>query len=182
MPKCKLCGNDFPISIVIDGKRRILSARRYCLECSPFNLHNTRPISEPIKEEEKGLKCGRCKKVLPREEFYHSPSSGKRSHFWCKHCFLAYKNEANRKSKLQWVEYKGGKCVFCKYSKCPNSLSFHHLDPSEKDPGFNNKKGRCFERMKKELDKCILVCSNCHGEIHAGMRDEDLKVFGAECR
>lgn len=76
-------------------------------------------------------------------------------------------SEQRRKVKLQCIEYKGGKCERCGYNKCPAALEFHHLDPSEKDFGISsNGISRSFEKCKVEVDKCILVCSNCHAEIH----------------
>ena len=76
--------------------------------------------------------------------------------------------ERRRKLKQMAVEYKGGKCEKCGYSKCINALEFHHLDPSQKDFGIGtNGHTRSWERTKIELDKCIMVCSNCHREIHS---------------
>ena len=75
--------------------------------------------------------------------------------------------ERRKKLKEMSVEYKGGKCSICGYSKCINALEFHHLDPNEKDFGIGtNGHTRTWERTKKELDKCIIVCANCHREIH----------------
>jgi hypothetical protein len=72
------------------------------------------------------------------------------------------------KLKLKAIEYKGGKCVICGYNKCARSLDFHHLDPNTKEFTVSSKK-ISFEALKEELNKCILVCKNCHGEIHAGI-------------
>ena len=78
------------------------------------------------------------------------------------------KSEDRRKVKLQAIEYKGGKCVRCGYDKCPGALSFHHTEPGGKDFGISNDGiYRSFEKTKPELDKCELVCSNCHAEIHS---------------
>jgi len=65
------------------------------------------------------------------------------------------------------IEYKGGKCSICGYGKCKDALEFHHLDSSKKDFGVS-KSGltRSWLRIKKEIDKCILVCANCHRELH----------------
>ena len=71
-----------------------------------------------------------------------------------------------RRTKEALVEYKGGKCVRCGYSKCIDALEFHHRDPSKKDFSVSGKTWS-LERLKKEVDKCDLVCSNCHREIHA---------------
>lgn len=76
-------------------------------------------------------------------------------------------NRRRRKIKEKAIEYKGGSCVKCGYNKCNSALEFHHSEPNEKDFSIG-KKGYCtsWEKVKKELDKCILVCSNCHREIH----------------
>ena len=67
------------------------------------------------------------------------------------------------------VAYKGGVCQCCKYNKYIGALEFHHINPDEKDFGISVKGyTRSWENNKKELDKCVLVCSNCHREIHAG--------------
>lgn len=73
--------------------------------------------------------------------------------------------EWRRRAKIKLVEYKGGKCERCGYDKCIKALEFHHLNPKEKDFTISGKSWS-FERLKKEVDKCILVCSNCHSEIH----------------
>jgi 5-methylcytosine-specific restriction endonuclease McrA len=87
---------------------------------------------------------------------------------------LASNRRRNRRIKIkeQAVTYKGGKCQVCGYSKCRAALEFHHTDPAEKDAGINStvaSGGKSFEAIKSELDKCVLVCSNCHREIHAGI-------------
>ena len=75
--------------------------------------------------------------------------------------------ERRRRLKEMSVEYKGGKCSECGYNKCINALEFHHLDANEKDFSIgNNGHTRSWERIRIELDKCIIVCANCHREIH----------------
>jgi hypothetical protein len=69
----------------------------------------------------------------------------------------------DKKRKL--VEYKGGCCEKCGYKKCIDAFDFHHMDPNQKDFGISAK-SYSFERLKKEVDKCILVCKNCHAELH----------------
>lgn len=75
-----------------------------------------------------------------------------------------------KRTKLKLVEYKGRKCQCCGYSKCIEALEFHHIDSSSKEFSISGK-SNSFERLKKEADKCVLVCSNCHKEIHAGLID-----------
>lgn len=85
----------------------------------------------------------------------------------CKQCRKEAVQRRRRKVKKILVEYKGGCCSRCGYNKCLGALHFHHIDAKEKDFGVGYK-GNTFalERLKKEVDKCDLVCSNCHAEIH----------------
>lgn len=79
------------------------------------------------------------------------------------------KNRRYRIKKLL-VEYKGNKCKICGYDKCLSALEFHHLEPENKDFTISyNTKYNNLDSLKKEVDKCILVCANCHREIHAGI-------------
>jgi hypothetical protein len=64
---------------------------------------------------------------------------------------------------------KGGKCVFCGYNKYIGSLDFHHTNPNEKKYSISDLRTYSFDTLKIELDKCILVCRNCHGELHGGL-------------
>ena len=74
-----------------------------------------------------------------------------------------------RETKLKAVEYKGGQCHICGYNQCIEALEFHHRDPNEKDFHLAQS-GNCrsWGAIKLELDKCVLLCANCHREIHAG--------------
>lgn len=66
------------------------------------------------------------------------------------------------------VAYKGGCCIDCGYSKSVAAMDFHHLDPLAKDFSVSDK-GACrsWEKIKAELDKCVLLSRNCHAERHA---------------
>ena len=66
------------------------------------------------------------------------------------------------------IEYKGGVCERCGYNRCIEALEFHHTDSKGKDFSISEKGyTRSWTMVKKELDKCILLCANCHREIHA---------------
>lgn len=73
-------------------------------------------------------------------------------------------------TKKLMVESLGGKCCICNYNKCMASLVFHHLEPDSKDFALTRVlvSPRKWEDIVKELRKCVLICSNCHGEIHHG--------------
>lgn len=74
-----------------------------------------------------------------------------------------------RKIKLMAIEHKGGKCQVCGYNKYPGALDLHHIN-GQKSFGIGAKGyTRSWDKVKEELDKCILVCANCHRELEAGI-------------
>jgi hypothetical protein len=110
--------------------------------------------------------CPRCKKDVDTNQFYQRRGR-ENSSTYCKTCTSEQTLERTRNLKSQMVEYKGGCCVRCGYKKYQGALEFHHTDPNEKDFNPSRLKNYSFnEILKNELNKCILVCSNCHREIH----------------
>jgi len=68
------------------------------------------------------------------------------------------------------VEYKGGRCQICGYDGCPEVLEFHHVDGNKKDFGISQRGyTRSWKKVMEELDKCVMLCANCHREVHAGL-------------
>lgn len=111
------------------------------------------------------LKCGK--------EFF--PKKQAKTRKYCYECVPeeSYTNGATlRKNIKKWsLEYKGSKCQCCGYDKCSAALEFHHLDPTKKDFNISDRDIKLnWNEIKNELDKCIIVCSNCHKEIHNGIR------------
>jgi hypothetical protein len=72
------------------------------------------------------------------------------------------------KRKLHLVELAGGQCSSCGYSKNIAALEFHHLNPDEKEGKLDmrNLSNRTMDFLLKEFSKCVLLCSNCHREVH----------------
>ena len=158
---CGICGASFPIMVRIDGKTRNLSKRKYCLTCSPFGKHNTttNPSFRRIVGDE--VTCRLCGRI-----YKYDYKKGHRSD----RCNSCYVNTRRPLMKKRAVEYAGGGCVVCGYSRCVRALVFHHLDPKKKD--FLISRGHLsWEKIKAELKKCVLLCSNCHGEAHEGLVD-----------
>ena len=137
MPTCKNCNTTFKNKIEIDGKIRNLQKRKFCLDCSPFNQHNTSSILDPDER----LKRRRTQ--------------------WVKGVI-----NWRRRKKLLLIEYKGKKCQQCGYDKpIPGAYAFHHRDPIEKDLAISGS-SLSLARLKKEVDKCDLLCVRCHAEVH----------------
>lgn len=78
--------------------------------------------------------------------------------------------EFRKRRKSNLIKVSGNKCCLCGYDKIAGSLEFHHLDPSKKSYGIASC-GTChdLETDLQEIQKCILVCANCHREIHSGL-------------
>ena len=73
-----------------------------------------------------------------------------------------------KKVRQMSIEYKGGKCQVCGYDKYDEALEFHHICSSEKNFGISYKGyTRSWKRVKEELAKCVMLCANCHREVHA---------------
>lgn len=68
----------------------------------------------------------------------------------------------------------GDKCQICGYDKCIEALEFHHINPEEKDFSFGSNSNRSWESTREEIQKCILVCANCHREIHYNLIQEEI--------
>ena len=86
---------------------------------------------------------------------------------------IARSREAREKFRIELKMKFGGKCSICDYKKCLDALEFHHKDKEEKE----HELGRLLadgsrKKALKEAEKCILVCANCHREIHAAERQK----------
>lgn len=113
--------------------------------------------------------CPKCKENCAIDQFYNRRGK-ENSSVYCKKCTTIQVVERTKKLKQEMVNYKGGCCEICGYNKYIGALDFHHINPDQKD--FTIAKVRQYkfdELIKKELDKCMLVCSNCHREIHGGL-------------
>ena len=78
-----------------------------------------------------------------------------------------YVKEHRKRIKEELIAYKGGKCEICGYDICIAALDFHHINPEEKDFAISNSNiYKNIEALKQEVDKCMLVCANCHRELH----------------
>jgi len=122
---------------------------------------------EISQEAAKKYICRHCKEET--DDFYSSDI--KKSVYICKKCKAKQNKILRDNIKRKCVEYKGGKCFVCGYNKFQGSLDFHHVNPKDKDFGIATVKCNSFESLKQELDKCVLLCKNCHCEVHAGLID-----------
>lgn len=107
-------------------------------------------------------------KIHGRTKHFKRPDT--KTTYRCRKC--ASNAVANRRKNIKQmaIEYKGGQCKICGYSKCIAALTFHHRDPDKKDFGIAAR-GHCrsWAKVKAELNKCELLCNNCHAEVHDGI-------------
>ena len=156
MPECRKCGAYFPLKQVVDGKPRVFTSRKFCLICSPFGMHNTRKLDE--SKPERVHVCEVCGKRYNAGHRQYAKT--------CQSCrSVRHRQDMKRKA----VAHLGGQCQACGYDRCQAALHFHHNNPDEKEFTFANY-SRSWERLRTEIEKCVLLCSNCHVEVHAGLR------------
>ena len=82
------------------------------------------------------------------------------------------RNKNRFRIKSEYRNSLGAKCQICGYDKCQNALHFHHIDPKTKKFPISDavsRKGYSKQEVEDEIKKCILVCANCHVEIHSGL-------------
>lgn len=151
MPTCIKCDSHFPNWKVIDGKLRGLHRRKYCLDCSPFGSHNTKQIH---------LTDQRRKRL----DWLHAHQK---------------KQRANK--RLMLLEAKGSRCQICGYNRCMKALSFHHVSEDTKIFTLSNRLcQRKWQDVVAEASKCILLCHNCHTEVHDGFHVDRVAVLEKE--
>jgi len=171
MPKiCEKCNSEFPFSIVVEGKKRNLKNRKYCLVCSPFGKHNTKNLNKDYSI----AYCKDCDESKPISDFYIKTDG--RPYSYCKKCWSRRRIVYNRNNKKDAIVYLGGSCQVCGYNKCDAALELHHLDTTKKDFSISKHKGVGIDKIKPELDKCVLLCANCHRETHQGLHDFSQKT------
>ncbi len=84
-----------------------------------------------------------------------------------------------KRTKQRMIDSLGGKCMICGYDKCNSSLTFHHLDPTLKEISISRtcENPKSWKKIVDELRKCICLCRNCHGEVHANITKLPEKII-----
>ena len=72
----------------------------------------------------------------------------------------------SRRAKLDAIKYKGGCCSVCGGTFHPSAFDFHHMNPAEKEYEIGRLMRSPWKKRKTELDKCVLICANCHRTLH----------------
>ena len=131
--------------------------------------------------------CTTCKLELPEDQFYKRLKSYDGLQSTCKNCrkaidaesYLKYEDRRQSiKDRRDRVKFENTRlmrrykrfcgCVICN-EKESIVLDLHHLDPSKKDANPSSLVSGSRERLKDEIRKCVVLCSNCHRKVHAGL-------------
>ena len=113
-------------------------------------------------------KCSICGETNPNKFNGLSNST-------CSLCSSRNHTKRNIDKRLKAKKDKGGKCFICGYDKFIGALEFHHINPNTKEHSLVHTFKLSDTKIKEELDKCVLLCSNCHKEVHAGLhKDKEL--------
>ena len=155
MKTCLKCHTNFPNTIKIDERIHNISNRKYCLNCSPFKLGNTKKLHLP--NQEKNYIHSRKYKKLNKED---RDILNKKTY--------CYQKFQRIKRKIELVKLAGGCCVKCGYDKNLAVFNFHHRNPEEKLFTIDSRQlyAKSWEILLLELKKCDLYCANCHQELH----------------
>ena len=142
----------------INDQRVIKTLKEYCQN---HDINISHLSADPVENGMK--KCTRCLQTKSLTEFY--VSKGKVMSY-CKQCHKDLEKRRYKEKMDKLNEYK--KTLVCK--KCGEKrfylFDFHHRDPSQKDYTISQNPHASFEVIKKEIDKCDVLCANCHREWH----------------
>lgn len=164
--QCGKCGKWLELSSFTKPKNKYYSSRcKTCINEYAKTLRSSFEYKEKIKNYHKN-------------RMLNQDNRDKKNEYLRQYRKQKHVKSRNNKTLSNWLEdekqkavdYKGGRCVSCGYNNCLSALEFHHINPGEKEL-YNSH--WTFERNKKELDKCILLCANCHREKHAEMRKNE---------
>lgn len=143
--------------------------KQYGLTSNAKSGRKKSPISSPDGTKA-CTKCGVTKSVTEYLSRKDRPGTLRPT---CKSCDSKAVNLRTIKVKEHLIAHKGGKCELCERVFDIKAFGFHHMEPEHKDFNVSKNIGHSLAKLLTELDKCILVCHNCHAEIHAEMKEQE---------
>lgn len=201
---CKKCNRDLPRTREYFYPRKTdkNGFNIYCKECLNREKREKRSKKREkwdkggVVENGEGRRCTKCKKIYPETSEYF----GKVKHnsigldTYCKICrrekgryfynrnkekWENYKNISkikNSEEKLNYInKIKEQGCIKCGETR-KYILDFHHINPNDKEFQISNGSLKGLKRLKQEIEKCILLCSNCHREFHYFEKKNQIKI------
>ena len=155
---CFNCNTNF----VRNASQLKRSKRHYCSRSCAVSVNNSlKPKRKRVVKQKIIIKCIECDVVIPnvtRSRKYCTDCKRKRN--------IRRTTQYRRDLKRRSVEYLGGSCRLCGYNRSVRALDFHHVDESQKSFTISAYANLSWPKIVKELDKCILLCANCHREKH----------------
>lgn len=119
---------------------------------------------------ERTKRCTDCKIQKPITDFYKSKTHSFGVMCYCKNCFNKRVIKRWIQRKIEAIQYKGSECKRCGLHLIHSHYSvfeFHHVDHTQKDCDWSKLRLKTKTTIKNELDKCLLLCANCHRIIHS---------------
>jgi RNase P subunit RPR2 len=157
VPICIKCDREFPDFITTNGKRKDIRKRKHCPRCVPLRKADRTRIRTTLK---RGVRCATTCRTCGKY-FVTVSANGV-----CPSCIVRGRRI---KSKLKAIDLLGGSCEYCGYARSPWALDFHHVDPATKSFRIANNWANAWREIEAEVKKCVLLCKNCHAELHAEM-------------
>lgn len=126
-----------------------------------------RSMKEGVKNRQGEMReCCKCHNTLSIDRFSTRGDRLSVRHE-CTKCFSRYTANRYLARKIALVEFLGGKCEKCKLSYHPSAFHFHHKDPTTKQFDWNQLRKQSTEKVLEEIEKCVLICANCHAVEHS---------------
>ena len=159
------------LRVISEITKKSLTTIRYWVKKHNLNSNYKNFKESGVKVFLDQKRCNECGIVKKISEF-HKKKDRKNGNSICKICFSKYCIKRWILRKIESIKYMGSKCRDCgiEYPKYPYVIfDFHHIDPNQKEFVWAKLKLKSDEKIRKELDKCELLCSNCHRKRHHNM-------------
>ena len=121
--------------------------------------------------------CSKCHRELPLENFHKNgfdKNGNQKYRGYCKDCANKIERERYQKKK-KFIESQKHKCAKCGEDRV-YILDFHHIDKNKKDFTIGKIKKGNLDLIQEEIDKCIVLCANCHREFHYLEREKNITL------
>jgi transposase len=161
----RLLAAGLPLREIAERMDRSLATIRHWMKRYELETDRSARLRESKEACRRGLKTARLKCPTHGPSTFVARGDGR---FRCSRCRIEAVAKRRRTLKRILVEEAGGRCRLCGYSRCDRALEFHHLDPKAKQFQITSHT-RSLARLRVEASKCVLLCSNCHAEVEAGI-------------
>ena len=169
---CSKCKEDKSISQFNKHKGKKFGVRGYCKACQ---AESEKVYRSKLKDTTVSLPefkiCNSCGLTKSKDDFWKRGRSPDGLRWFCKSCCAntpEYIEKTYRATKRNFVVLAGGCCQRCGYQEFLPGLTFHHINRKEKGGPVSSLTYGNFEVARQEIDKCILLCSNCHLAFERG--------------